>query len=75
MFQSLNMPNLSRQSDMTNHVYILTFVAVGRPGYEADQSPLPNPKVKNAWRYSSTSLSVFKTLRFIKHEYNFTISK
>ena len=79
MFQSLNIPILPRQGDMTNHVYILTFVVAGRPasrpGYEADQSPLSNPKVKNAWRYSSTSLSVFKTPRFIKHEDNFTISE
>jgi len=31
MFQSLNIPILPRQGDMTNHVYILTFVVAGRP--------------------------------------------
>ena len=63
------------QRDMTNHEYILTFVVAGRPGYEAGQSPLSNPKVMNAWRHSSTSLSAFKTLRFIKHEDKLTISE
>jgi len=74
MFESLNVPTLSRQRDMTNDVCILTFVVADRPGYAAFQFPPFNPKIKIAWRYNFISLSLFKTLRFVKHEDNFTIS-
>jgi hypothetical protein len=74
MFESLNMPTLFRQRDMTNDVCILTFIVTDQPGYAAFQFRLFNPKIKIALRYSFISLSFFKTLRFVKHEDNFTIS-
>ena len=75
MFKYGNFVQTKKHDQPCIHSYFRGGRPAGRPGYEADHSPLPNPKVKNALRYSCTSLSVFKTPRFIKHEDNFTISE
>jgi hypothetical protein len=73
-FASAFKPSLGPTHPLIQWIPVALYPGLKRQWREADHSPPSSAKVKNAWRYTSTSQYVFMVWFLVKHRGNFTFT-